>query len=52
MEITLHDGQVIVPIAKGILVLTKAQFIEAIRAGKRYLRAKALAERLAPKAKA
>jgi hypothetical protein len=48
MNIQFIDNQVIIPIPKAILVLTRAQFIQALRRGKSYRRAKALQARQAP----
>jgi hypothetical protein len=46
MTIVFEDGQVIIQIPKAILVLTRQQFIEALKRGKRYRRHETLAKRL------
>ncbi len=46
MEILFKDGQVIIPLPKAVLVLSREQFVEALRAGKRYRRRQAMADRL------
>jgi hypothetical protein len=45
MEIRFDGDQVIVIIAKGVLVLSREAFIEALRQGKRWRRKKALTAR-------
>ncbi len=50
MEIVFQDGQVIIALPKVILVLTREQFIAALRRGKAYRRREALAARKTPKA--
>jgi hypothetical protein len=47
MQITMKDGQVIVSLPKAVLVLTRAEFIEALRRGKQYRRREAMQGRLA-----
>ncbi len=49
INIQIIDGQVIVRLPKTTLVMSKAQFIEALRAGKRWKRQQAMATRLRPK---
>lgn len=49
MEIAFEDGQVIIPLPKAVLVLTRAQFIEALRRGKAWRRREATQARQAPK---
>jgi hypothetical protein len=48
VEISFEGGQVIVPIPKAVLVLTREQFIEALRRGKVYRRRQARQARVAP----
>ncbi len=38
MEIVFKDGQVIVHLPKCVLVMTKAEFTQALRRGKQYRR--------------
>jgi hypothetical protein len=52
MDITFKDGQVMIPIQKAVLVLTKAQFIEALKRGKAYRRTQARQARHADTASA
>jgi hypothetical protein len=47
MDIQFDGQQVIIPIDKAILVLSRQQFVEALRRGKAYGRRQALAARLA-----
>jgi hypothetical protein len=47
VEITMKDGQVIVTLPKCVLVMTKAEFIEALKRGKVFRRREALHARLA-----
>jgi hypothetical protein len=44
--IEIINGQVIVTLPKAVLVMTKQQFIEALRRGKVWRRKQALAQRL------
>jgi hypothetical protein len=46
IDIKLVDGRYLITLPKLTLVLTKAQFIEALRRGKAYKRQQALASRL------
>ena len=48
MTIVFQGHEVIIPIDKAILALTRAQFIEALKRGKAYRRRAALQARLAP----
>ena len=47
MEIRFEDRQVVVTLTKCVLVMTRAEFIEALRKGKQWRRSGALAARLA-----
>jgi hypothetical protein len=49
MDSTFKDGQVIIPLPKAVLVMSKAQFIEALRRGKAWRRRQALQARVAPR---
>ena len=46
MDISFEGDQVIVQVPKAVLVMTRQQFIEALRRGKAYRRREALAQRL------
>jgi len=48
MDITFQDGQVLIDAPKCLIVLTKAQFIEALKRGKAYRRAQQRQARMAP----
>ena len=48
MEIVFQEGQVIIPIPKAVLVMTRQQFIEALKRGKTYRRAQERSARVAP----
>jgi hypothetical protein len=48
IEIEVKDGSYIVKAPKCVLVLTKAQFIEALQRGKAYRRVQQRSARLAP----
>jgi hypothetical protein len=47
MDIIMEDGQVLVKGPKCLIVLTKAQFIEALKRGKAYRRQQSMQGRLA-----
>jgi hypothetical protein len=47
--VEVRDGRYIVRIDKAILVMSKAEFIRCLQAGKRWKRAEALRARQAPK---
>jgi hypothetical protein len=46
IEITIVDHQYIVTLPKMVLVMSKEQFVECLRAGKRYKRQQAMAKRM------
>jgi hypothetical protein len=48
MTIVVQDNQVIIPIDKAVLVLTRQQFIEALKVGQAYHRQAALKARITP----
>jgi hypothetical protein len=48
MDIMFEGNQVVIPIPKAVLVMTREQFIEALKRGKAYRRAQQYAARLAP----
>ena len=48
MDITFKDGEVIIPIQKGVLVMTRAQFIDALKRSKQWRRQAALKARITP----
>jgi len=45
IEIQIIDGQVIVTLPKAVLVLTRQEFIQALRRGKAWRRQQAMAQR-------
>jgi hypothetical protein len=47
VDIVMENGQVLVKGPKCLIVLTKAQFVEALKKGKAYRRRQALQDRLA-----
>jgi hypothetical protein len=48
MELMFENNQVIIPIPKAVLVMTREQFIEALKRGKEYRRAQQQSARVAP----
>jgi hypothetical protein len=48
MEILFERGEVIIPIPKAVLVMTRQQFIEALKRGKAFPRAQERQARVAP----
>ena len=48
MDILFKDNQVIIPLPKAVLVLSREAFIQALRQGKAYRRREAMAQRRTP----
>jgi hypothetical protein len=44
-DVRVQNGMVIIPIVKGVLVLTKAEFVQGLRRGKQWKRQQALQAR-------
>ena len=47
MEISVEGGQVVIKVPKCLIILTKAEFIQALKRGKAFRRQQAMQARLA-----